>query len=66
MLAVGTKDFIKLYDLSEDTISPTHNLMIFNGFINDFTFGKYSIDPIDLNKLKSSIYIASQDGNVYY
>lgn len=40
MLAVATRDFVKIYDLAEDNISPTHNFMIFNGFISDFTFGK--------------------------
>jgi E3 ubiquitin-protein ligase UBR4 len=40
-LAIGTRDFIKIYDLSEDTISPTHNIMIFNGFISDFTFSSH-------------------------
>jgi len=40
-LAIATRDFIKIYDLSEDTISPTHNIMIFNGFISDFTFSSH-------------------------
>lgn len=43
MIAVATKDFVKIYDLSEDNISPTHNFMIFNGFITDFTFAKTEI-----------------------
>ena len=40
MLAVATKEFVKIYDLGKDNISPTHNFMIFDGFISDFTFGK--------------------------
>jgi hypothetical protein len=37
-IAVGTRDFIKIYDLGEDLMSPTHNIQIFNGLIADFAF----------------------------
>lgn len=39
-IAIATKDFIKIYDLGSDLMSPTHNIMIFNGFITDFDFSK--------------------------
>ena len=39
-LAVGTRDFIKIYDLGLDVLSPTHNIMIFNGFVTDFAFSQ--------------------------
>ena len=39
-LAVGTRDFIKIYDLGLDILSPTHNIMIFNGFVTDFAFSQ--------------------------
>ena len=43
LLAVGTKEFVKVYDLADDTICPTHNFMIFSGYIIDFSFGSYQI-----------------------
>jgi hypothetical protein len=49
MLAVATREFVKIYDLAEDSISPTHNLMIFNGFISDFCFAGHTIDPNNAN-----------------
>lgn len=39
MIAVATRDFVKIYDLALDNISPTHTISIFTGFIKDFTFG---------------------------
>lgn len=39
MIAVATRDFVKIYDLAIDNISPTHTIAIFTGFITDFTFG---------------------------
>lgn len=42
MIAVATRDFVKVYDLATDSMSPTYNLMVFSGFISSFTFGKES------------------------
>lgn len=39
-IAVATREFVKIFNLSEDNMSPTHNIMIMNGYISDFTFGK--------------------------
>lgn len=65
-IAVATRDFVKVYDLSEDNMSPTHNFMIFNGYISDFTFGREQIDPNSSSTAKTTIYIASKSGSVYY
>ena len=62
-IAVGTSDFIKIYDLANDTISPTHNIMIFNGFITDFTFGNCSSKN---GKAQATLYGASKSGAVFY
>jgi hypothetical protein len=39
-IAIATKDFVKIYDMGADLMSPTHNIMIFDGFITDFDFSK--------------------------
>ena len=66
-IAIATKDFIKIYDLAEDTMSPTHNIMLFNGFVSDFTFGPVSQNnKEDTNKASSTLYAASKSGQVYY
>lgn len=64
-IAVGTRDFIKIYDLGEDLMSPTHNIMIFNGLISDFAFSQNPI-TIEPNKAQTTIYGASKAGAVYY
>jgi E3 ubiquitin-protein ligase UBR4 len=46
MIAVGTRQFVRIYDLSEDNISPTHNLMIVDDEITHFTFTKHDLNPI--------------------
>ena len=38
MMAIGAPQFIKIYDLAEDNISPTHNLTVFENEIKDYTF----------------------------
>ena len=63
-LAVGTKDFIKIYDLAEDAMSPTHNVMIFNGFISDFTFSTYSVT--DQGRALVTMFASSKSGAVYH
>lgn len=63
-LAVATREFIKIYDLAEDTMSPTHNIMIFNGFITDFAFSSYRPTQGDL--VETTLYGASKAGSVYY
>lgn len=64
LLAVGTRDFVKIYDMAEDNICPTHNFMIFSGFISDFSFGSYQIQ--NGNQAKSAIYVSSKGGSVYF
>jgi len=65
-LAVATSHFIKIYDLSQDTLSPTHNIMIFYGFISDFTFSKHATSSSQDGTLTSTLYVASKQGSVYY
>jgi hypothetical protein len=64
--AVATRDFIKIYDLAQDTLSPTHNIMIFNGFISDFAFSKHAASSNQEGTLTSTLYVASKQGSVYY
>ena len=45
MLSVGTSQFVRIYDLSEDNISPTHNIMAIDDSIQHFTFTKHQINP---------------------
>ncbi len=66
MIAVATRDFVKIYDLAEDNISPTHNFMIFNGFISSFTFGKHSILNSTGSQVKTTIYVASAGNSQVY
>lgn len=67
-IAVATRDFIKIYDLSEDALSPTHNIMLMNGFITDFTFSSEQLvsEGGDLNNAKSILYASSKSGRVYF
>jgi hypothetical protein len=64
-IAVGTRDFIKIYDLGEDLMSPTHNIMIFNGLISDFAFSQ-NHTIVEPNKAQVTIYGASKAGSVFY
>ena len=65
-IAVGTRDFIKVYNLAEDYIAPTHNILIMNGFISTFSFGKQSMLDINGNRGQTTVYVASKEGKVYY
>ncbi len=47
-------------------MSPTHNVMIMNGFISDFTFGKTSSVDSSGNRARTTIYVASKSGEIYY
>jgi len=58
-IAVGTRDFIKIYDLGEDLMSPTHNIQIFNGLISDFAFSQKRTSDGG-NRAKVTIYGASK------
>ena len=53
-----------MYDLGEDHIAPTHNILVMNGLISAFCLGRQS--ALDLNRGQTTIYVASKDGKVYY
>ena len=43
MIAVGTRQFVRIYDLSEDNISPIHNLIVTDESITDFSIAKNEV-----------------------
>ncbi len=62
-LAIATRDFIKIFDMGEDLMSPTHNVMIFNGFITDFAFSQ----PVkNENLAETTLYATSKSGQVFF
>ncbi|CDW77116.1 e3 ubiquitin-protein ligase ubr4 [Stylonychia lemnae] len=65
MIAVATRDFVKVYDLAEDNICPIYNFQLFNGFITDFAFGKMTQTDI-VGKVKCTVFITSLNAQVYF
>lgn len=57
---------MRIYDLSEDNISPKYNLMLIDDLITDFTFTKPQMNPSNISKLVSHILVSSRNGNIYY
>ena len=43
MIAVGTRQFVRIYELSEDNISPIHNLIVTDESITDFSIAKNEV-----------------------
>lgn len=62
-LAIGTKSFIKVFNLAEDTLAPTHNIMIFNGFITDFAFSSRRAKQ---SGHETTVFAASNQGILYH
>ena len=62
-IAIATRDFIKIFDLGEDLMSPTHNIMIFNGFITDFAFSQPMKNG---NIAETTVYASSKSGQIFY
>jgi hypothetical protein len=63
-IAVGTRDFVKIYDLGEDPMSPTHYIQIFNGLLSDFAFSQ-NPTTLEPNKAQVTIFGASKAGAIY-
>lgn len=63
-IAVGTRDFVKIYDLGEDPMSPTHYIQIFNGLLSDFAFFQ-NPTTLEANKAQVTIFGASKSGAIY-
>ncbi len=59
-IAIGTKSFIKIFDLGTDLMSPTHTINILDGFITDFDFSKPR--DINMNTNLVTVYASSSSG----
>ncbi len=66
MLAISTRQFVRIYDLSLDNISPCFNLTLAEGTISDFCFSKPSVCPSNLSSVVSQVIVGSSEGNLYY
>mmetsp|Transcript_44131 Transcript_44131/g.42835 ORF Transcript_44131/g.42835 Transcript_44131/m.42835 type:complete len:368 (-) Transcript_44131:189-1292(-) len=66
MLAVATHQFVRIYDLASDNISPKFNLMQFEGVITDFTFTKAQVSHQNLSSFTTYIVVSSSNGRIYY
>ena len=65
MLAVGTRQFVRIYDLAEDNISPAHNLEIINDIATNLTFMKHQICPEQPNKAKCNVLVSTKKGCIF-
>ena len=66
MLAVGTKNFVRIYELAEDNISPKFNLMLFDNAITDFTFTKPCQSLKNTSQLVVNIIVSTKNGTIYH
>lgn len=66
MIAVGTRQFVRIYDLSEDNISPTHNLIVNDESITDFSISKNEIHDLNNPNLNTCIFlVATKNGDIF-
>jgi E3 ubiquitin-protein ligase UBR4 len=66
MLAVATREFVRIYDLSEDNISPKFNIEIHDNSITDFTFSKSRVNQFNIQTILTSVIVSTENGVVYH